>query len=134
MLAPVVGCFVVNRSCSLVEDRLWIAVLAGWRIYCLPDVELLPGAAAIAKRSFEGDVVAHGDERVPEIVAHGRLLDVLIGALEVEHILPLVEIHGQERTEVHRIGARDESAIIVSGIKYLRRKRFPPAGGTSIKE
>src|ERR1017187_7902485 len=59
VFAPVLGCLVVDHASPLVENRLWIAVLGSWRKHRLPDVELLTRAAAIAQRSFIGDIVTH---------------------------------------------------------------------------
>jgi hypothetical protein len=64
----------VDRTRFLIEDGLGKAVCSNRSVDCLPDIELFSGAAVIAQRCLVGDVVANGNQSVPQIITHGRLL------------------------------------------------------------
>ena len=88
----------------------------------------------IAERGLVGDVVADADEGVAEVVAHGGLLDLLVGAGAVEHVVVVVEVGGHVGVEVDRVGAGDEGAVVVVGIEHLDGEGLPAAGRAAVEE
>src|SRR5215467_4086493 len=66
-------------------------------------------------------------EMVERIAAVGtcRLLPI---AVEEERALVVVDVDRLVLTEVDGVGARAPRAVVVVGIKDLRRERLPPAG------
>ena len=71
---------------------------------------------------------------VPEIIAETGLQHLGVRALDEERVLVLIQIDVCVGAEVHRIGTRDERAIVVIGIKRLYRDGFPAAGRAAVHE
>ena len=93
-----------------------------------PERPWSPSAASYAMLSRDGD------EGVSEVVAHGGLLNLLVGALEEEEVLLGVEVDGGVGVEVDRVGAGDEGSVVVVGVEHLHGDGLPPAGGTAVEE
>ena len=92
VFVPVLSCFVIDRAARFIEDRLRVAVRADWRVHRLPYVELIARPAMVAQGGFIGDVVAHRDQRLAQVVAHGRLFYTLVGACNPEHVLAGIQV------------------------------------------
>src|ERR1700758_1590049 len=103
MVMPV-GCRrMVDLSSLFIEDCLRITMRTHRPIDCLPDIELLAGAAVVTKRGLVRDVVTDCDQSMAEIVAHRWLLNAFMGTLQKEYVRLVIEIGCHVGVEVNRI-------------------------------
>ena len=123
VIVPVGGNLVIDGPGLLVEDLRRVAVRPDRAIDRLPDVELLSRAPVVAQGSLVGDVVAHRDQGLAQVVAHGGLLHLLVRTLEVEDVWLLVEVDGHVGMKVDRVRAGDKGAVVVR----WDRTSAPPA-------
>ncbi len=123
---PVGGDFRIDVAGFLVEDLHGITVGADWAVDGLPDVELFAGARVIA----ESELVLVGalccGDGVAEIVAIVGLSDLRVQAPGMkEGVLIFVEVYVGVGAEVDGIGAGDEGAVVMIGIKHFARRWIP---------
>ncbi len=131
---PVGGDFGIDLARFFVENLHGIAVGTDWAVDGLPDVELLAGARMGTERELILIATLRGGDGVAEIVAVAGLRDLGMRTLDVEGVRVFVQIDVGVGAEVDGVGARDECAVVVIGIKHLHGDRFPAAGAATVDE
>ena len=132
---PVGGDFRIDVAGFLIENLLGITVRADWAVDGLPDVELFAGARVVAESELVLIGALRGGDGVAEIVAIVRAAATCVcGPCMKKAFLSFVEIDVGVGAEIDRIGASDERAVVMIGIKHLHGDGFPSAGGAAVNE
>ena len=129
VLAHVRDDVLVDRAGLLVEQRRRVAVRACRTVRCLPDVELIVGAAARAEHRLELRKLPHR----PQHLAFSGALHRPLGAgprggRHAEHVAVAVDVAQLVAAEVDRVGIEDPGAADQLRVVELHRQGFPAAG------
>ena len=132
MLLPILSDLMVDLPGLLIEDRLGIPIRSLWGIYRLPNIKLFPRPTMISKRRLICDIVAHRNQRMSHVVTHPRLFYLLVRALDIKHVVVLIQISGHICMKVHWIRAGHKRSVVVVWIENLYRERLPPTRRSAI--